>query len=595
VVLSATYDGLGRQVTQVDADANTSTTTYDVDGNVKTLNDGKGTYTYTYTYTYGSGSEHRGLVTALDVGVGGLSRFTGAYDAAGNLVSQTYPNGMTASTTFDNTGAAHGLTYTLPTYSGASSVQTLSFASVADAFGQSVHSMSPASGQENTFDNAGRLVSVQDSAGGVCATRVYGFDAQSDRTSLTTYPANPVGTCQSLGALSGGTVKTSTFDTANRIRTTGYAYDGLGRTLSVPTTDLSSGTSPVSVAYTDTDKPTTLTQGSLTKTFTLDPAGRYRKVTDATSGAETRRIINHYSAGGDSPAWIATSTDAATSWTWQRNVLGLDGGLAALQDSTGTVNLQISNLHGDIVTTVPNTAPTAADPSGSMIGAYFESTEYGVTRPTNTTNPRYAWLGTAQRSTDNLADITLMGARLYNPTTGRFLSVDPIVGGGANPYAYPTNPNDQVDLSGRSWLSWAYDMGVSLAIGWGVGIACMGTGFLMYVCQFFAGYALGFVFDAARQFAFEGARSLNWHRSMYAGSISAVGALGPPGAKSIVGKLVRKLIKEGSLYRFIGAIYGALRSVVGRLPSKAVRRVAYSGIAFLYTALVYCITPARRL
>jgi RHS repeat-associated protein len=84
-----------------------------------------------------------------------------------------------------------------------------------------------------------------------------------------------------------------------------------------------------------------------------------------------------------------------------------------------------------------------------MIGAYFESTEYGVARSTNTVAPRCAWLGTAQRSTDNLADITLMGARLYNPTTGRFLSVDPIAGGNANSYTYPTNPLNHEDLDGR--------------------------------------------------------------------------------------------------------------------------------------------------
>jgi RHS repeat-associated protein len=30
---------------------------------------------------------------------------------------------------------------------------------------------------------------------------------------------------------------------------------------------------------------------------------------------------------------------------------------------------------------------------------------------------------------DDLADLVLMGVRLYNPATGRFLSVDPVVGG----------------------------------------------------------------------------------------------------------------------------------------------------------------------
>ncbi|MEU9158135.1 RHS repeat-associated core domain-containing protein, partial [Streptomyces sp. NPDC048417] len=48
--------------------------------------------------------------------------------------------------------------------------------------------------------------------------------------------------------------------------------------------------------------------------------------------------------------------------------------------------------------------------------------------------------------------ITLMGARLYNPTTGRFLSIDPIPGGNANAYEYVTaDPLDKFDLDGRRW------------------------------------------------------------------------------------------------------------------------------------------------
>ncbi|MFE2536684.1 RHS repeat-associated core domain-containing protein, partial [Streptomyces sp. NPDC059371] len=42
--------------------------------------------------------------------------------------------------------------------------------------------------------------------------------------------------------------------------------------------------------------------------------------------------------------------------------------------------------------------------------------------------------------------------RLYNPTTGRFLSTDPVHGGNANPYEYVTaDPVDKYDLDGRQW------------------------------------------------------------------------------------------------------------------------------------------------
>ncbi|TAK71010.1 MAG: hypothetical protein EPO13_00460, partial [Actinomycetota bacterium] len=64
--------------------------------------------------------------------------------------------------------------------------------------------------------------------------------------------------------------------------------------------------------------------------------------------------------------------------------------------------------------------------------------------------------------------LTLMGARLYNPTTGRFQSTDPVHGGNANTYTYPVNPITMYDLNGQwgfsdlwsgiqSVGSWAWD------------------------------------------------------------------------------------------------------------------------------------------
>jgi hypothetical protein len=321
--------------------------------------------------------------------------------------------GITATYTYDSTGAADSVSY-----SGASWTAPLTDTVVPNAAGdwasQSITdtATSLVSTQAYSYDNADRLTQAQDTLAGQCTTRAYTYDADSNRTSLTSYTPASTGACQT----SNGTT-TEAYDSADRATNSGYAYDTQGDITTTPSAD-AGGTGDVTAAYYADDMLASQTQNGATITWTLDPTqGRF---TSYTQGGVT--YTNHYSDTSNTPAWVSASNGG-----WTRSVTDFNGMLAAQVTTSGTT-LELPDLHGDIMATA-TTSTTATGPT-----ATYTYTEFGT--PETGTAGTYGWLGGDQISGNALGGQLLMGARAYNENTGRFAQTDPVAGGSANAYDY---------------------------------------------------------------------------------------------------------------------------------------------------------------
>lgn len=248
------------------------------------------------------------------------------------------------------------------------------------------------------------------------------------------------------------------YDSADR-PTTGasgvgqYSDDVLGRQTTVPAADAPNPAGgAITLGYYDDDLPRTVAQNGTTTTLTLDSAGR-RLQADTTTGALTTQLVRHYSDASDNPSWtVATAVGGQKTTT--RYVESISGDLGASLTADGSAALTVTNLHGDVVTTVPIPASQASSSPVTGMDGWSDYTEYGQPHEgspdaaqaaaTVTGSAGYGWLGAHQRSTTaETAGLTLMGDRLYNAATGRFTSPDPEPGGSPTPYAYPTDPVNQ--------------------------------------------------------------------------------------------------------------------------------------------------------
>jgi RHS repeat-associated protein len=440
--IKSAYNALGQLTSYTDASGKTTTSEYEgegkyagekeLDGRPRAVNDGQGTETYTYNETTG---------TLSKLAISGAGAFTASYDIEGNMLGVHYPDGMSATYTYNATGKPTNLVYDKETHC-TEGCEWFKDSVVPSIHGQWATQRSSLGTDTYTYDATGRLIeATQTPTGKGCATRRYTYDEDTNRTSLTAYSPNSKNECSTT---SGSSEEKHSYDEADRLTDAGVAYEPFGETTKLPATD-AGGSELVSTFYADGQlREQKQGEGAQAQAigYTLDPADRTGEVVSTGKVVATETL--HYNGPASTPSWTSEPSGKTT------RMMSAMSGLVAIQHGSETPTLQLANLHGDIVGTAED-----SETANKLASTILEPTEYGV--PATEAPPKYSWLGAHELPTELPSGVIAMGVRSYVPKLGRFLQTDPVAGGSANAYAYVFgDPVNETDLTGAdgmpAWL-----------------------------------------------------------------------------------------------------------------------------------------------
>lgn len=472
--VSTTYDTWGRSIKTTGLDGSSTSTTYNIDSSLLLVQSWFVTNEYTYDVprTDEQLGDQRGLLTGLSTEVIASSApedWRASYGPTGDPVVSLAPNDVQTDSSYDVTGKL-----TKQAVTADQGVQPLlaPFTQVFSSHGQVVQSTGP-SGPAATagavysatasYDAASRLVADSVTASGASTSRSYAWDADSNRTGMTTTRAGR--TVQQIGHYNSADMSVETTTTGSSGSST-YTYDSFGRTTTLPGQATTGGND---IQYTwlangrVNTQSTTDASGPVTQTNTWDALDRLSTPQTTTPAGTSQQLITYSDASSDSPQAISTvAPDSSIS----RQVFSpsITGGLGLITSETiGKTNgitdpswwhlpadsdssdLQITNPHGDVITTISN--EENVEPTKLATVTVYQP--FGDVNDGTLPQP-YGWEGGSQRSNQNPGNLLSMGARIYNPTTGRFLTTDPVPGGNSNAYTYPPDPINAQDLDGSA-------------------------------------------------------------------------------------------------------------------------------------------------
>jgi RHS repeat-associated protein len=424
------YNSLGQRSSASYSDSTATVSyTYDPDGNRASMTDGTGTTNYTY--------DNRDHLTQTSHGT---DTFAYTYDPVGRVSSRTYPDTTNTAYTYNDDG--HISTAT-------SNGNTTNY--TYDPAGELTQTTLPNTVAETyTYNHAGQLTSLNDGF----RTFAYGYDPTGNVTSRSI----------------GGSATTYSYDTLNRLTdasgasTLHYAYDPVGNRTSfvdpAGTTaysydagdQLQSAIGPAGTTNYGFDANGNETSaGAWTYAFNLA-----NQLASATNGTTTTSYT--YDGSGNR----ATSTVGATTTTslWDGNfalpelALERDSGAGLIRRYTygnSRISMTTPTTTADYSTDMLGSVTELSGNTGTLLGQY-DTNPFGDAATNTSVDPSvagnpYGYTGEYQDPTTGLSNLR---ARQYDPTTGRFLSPDPLgPQNAASTYAYVAdNPLGYTDPSG---------------------------------------------------------------------------------------------------------------------------------------------------
>jgi len=306
-----------------------------------------------------------------------LQQLNYAYDATGNVTSISDPM------TLGGTGAADNQCFTYDGHRRLTEAWTPSTADCTTANRTTANLAGAAPYWTSyTYKDSGLRATETTNTSSATTTKTYCYDSTKVHRLLAT------------------TVNTCTGATAS------YTYDATGNTKTRP-----DGTASQTLTWSAENKLDTLKEGTSTTGYVYDADGSL--------------LIRRNAAGetvlyaGATEVHLDTSTSTPKIWA-QRYYTGAGATIALRSNKTGTDKLTwlAADHHG--------TSSLAIDNATQAITKRY-TTPFGADRGQPTYGPWPDDKGFLGASADSASGLTHLGAREYDPSTGRFISVDPLL------------------------------------------------------------------------------------------------------------------------------------------------------------------------